>query len=100
MTVEEIKTELENIIAGLRSTKFSAIDAGISGRLELLHASATEHGLNEGSHLINNLITVVRAIQEGKSKPESGNLRLVALEFYLDKLSGSNETEELLDVIV
>ena len=99
MTVEEMRAELEKIIAGLNITGFKTADAGIIGKLEQLGASAVELGLNEGSHLINNLINVIKTIREGKSKPESGNLRLIALEFYLGKLSGSEETE-LLDVIV
>ena len=97
MTVEELRNELEKIVACLYSSGFGNVDAGIIKKLEQLCASAVEQGLNEGKHLIENLITVIQSIQDGKSKPESGNIRLIALEFYLGKLTGSEDTEELLD---
>ena len=100
MTVEELRIELEKIVAGLNASGFSAVNAGVLEKLEQLSASAVDQGMNEGKHLINNLINVIKSIREGKSKPESGNIRLIALEFYLLKLSGNGETEELLDVLV
>ena len=99
MTVEELRTELEQIIASLNSTGFGAVNAGINGRLGQLSASAVEMGMNEGKHLIDNLIKVIQSIKEGKSRPESGNLRLIALEFYLMKISDGKEPEELLDAV-
>ena len=100
MTLEELRTDLAEIIAGLNTRGFDSADAGITARLEQLGSSALELGLKEGKHLIENLATVIRAIREGKSKPESGNLRLIALEFYLDKLPENEEPEELLDAVV
>ena len=97
MTVEELRTELEKIIASLNSSGFGAVNAGIIGKLEQLSDFAVNQGMNEGKHLINNLVNVIKSIQEGKSKPESGNIRLIALEFYLMKISGGTEPEELLD---
>ena len=99
MTLEELRTELAEIIAGLHKQGFNSPDAGIIDRLGQLGSSALELDLKEGKHLIDNLVKVIIAIREGKSKTESGNLRLIALEFYLDKIS-SEEPEELLDVIL
>jgi hypothetical protein len=36
----------------------------------------------------------MKAIQEGKSKAESGNVRLTALDFYVKK-HGNGNTEDL-----
>jgi len=100
MTVEELRTELGDIISGLGISGFVNPDSGIISRLDQLGSSALELDLKEGKHLIDNLITVINNIREGKSKPESGNLRIIALEFYLEKLSKSEEPEELLDLII
>ena len=95
MTVEELKKELEKITSGLTSTGFESIDSGTVEKLEKLSAAAGEAGMKEGKHLIGNLLTAIKAIQEGKSKAESGNLRLTALDFYLKNLSGSENIEDL-----
>ena len=95
MTVEELKTELEKAIKELTSSGFGSIDAITVENLEKSSLAASELELKEGRHLIENLLNAIKAIQEGKSKAESGTLRLTALEFYLKKLSGSENTEDL-----
>jgi hypothetical protein len=45
--------------------------------------------------LIENLSGAINAIREGKSKAESGHVRLTALEFYLKNQSGSENIEDL-----
>ena len=95
MTVEELRTELEKIATGLESSGFDRIDSGTVEKLEKLAVSAGELGAKEGKHLIENLVGVIKAIQEGKSKAESGHLRLTALDFYLKKLSDPGSLEEL-----
>ena len=95
MTVEELKTNLEKISSELTSSGFSSIDPGMMEKLEKLSVSAAELGMKEGKHLIENLLNAIRAIHEGKSKADSGTLRLTALDFYLKKLSGSDKIEDL-----
>ncbi|MCL2478072.1 MAG: hypothetical protein FWF22_01120 [Treponema sp.] len=95
MTEEALRIELEKVLANLNSSGFGAVDPVISKKLDYLSASADELGMKEGSHLINNLIMVINAIKEGKSKPESLKLRLIALEFYLMKFSGPGITIDL-----
>ena len=95
MTVEDFRIELEKIISGLTSSGFDGIDSGTVEKLDKLAAAAVELGMKEGKHLISNLSGVIKAIQEGKSKAESGSLRLTALDFYVKKLSGSGNIEEL-----
>jgi len=95
MTVEEVRTELEKVITELTSSDFGSIDSGTVEKLGKLAASADELGMKEGKHLIGNLLDAMKAIQEGKSKAESGNLRLMALDFYLKKLAGTGNIEDL-----
>ena len=95
MTVEELRTELEAVISGLTSSGFDNIDSGTLEKLDKLAAAAGELSMNEGKRLVENLIGAMKAIQEGKSKSDSGTVRLTALNFYLKNLSGSENTEDL-----
>jgi len=95
MTVEELRTELETIISGLTSSGFDNIDSGNLEKLDKFAAVAGELGMNEGKRLIENLVGAMKAIQEGKSKADSGTVRLTALNFYVKNLSGSENTEDL-----
>ena len=95
MTVEELRLDLEKIIASLNSSGFGAIEAGTTDKLEKLGVVANELGMFQGKQLIDNLIGVIKAIQDGKSKAESGIVRLTALDFYVKKLSGTENIEDL-----
>ena len=95
MTVEELRTELEKLISGLTSSGFDNIDSGILEKLDKFAVAAGELGMNEGKRMIENLIGAMKAIQEGKSKADSGTVRLTALNFYVKNLSGSENTEDL-----
>lgn len=95
MTVEEFRTQLENILTGLNSSGFMSIDSEIVEKLEKLAVSAGELGLKEGNRLIENLVNVMKAIEEGIANAKSAYLRLTALDFYLKKLSGSDNIEDL-----
>ena len=94
MTVEELKKELEKIVSNLTSSGFASIDSGTVEKLDKLAASAGELGMKEGNKLIGNLSGAMKSIKEGKSQPESGEIRLTALGFYVKKLSDGN-TEDL-----
>ena len=94
MTVEELRTELGKIISSLTSSGFGSIDPGVVEKLGKYAAAAEGLGMKQGKHLIENLSGVMKAIQEGKSKAESGNVRLTALEFYVSELS-DGKTEDL-----
>ena len=95
MTVEELKCELETIISNLTSSGFGSIDSGIVEKLDILAAASGELEMKEGKRLIENLSAAMKAISEGKSKEESGTVRLTALDFYLRKLSLDETTEDL-----
>ena len=94
MTVEELRSKLKRIIADLISSGFGSIDSGTVKELEKSAAISEGLGMREGKRLIENLSGAMKAIQEGKSGAESGNVRLMALDFYIKKLAGRN-TEEL-----
>ena len=94
MTVEELRTDLEKIISVLTSSGFDNIDPGTVEKLDKLAAIAGKSGMKQGKSLIENLSGVMKAIQEGKSKAESGSVRLTALDFYVKKLLNS-KTEDL-----
>jgi len=95
MTVEELRTELKTIISGLASSGFENIDSKIIEKLDKLAAHAGESVMQEGKRLIENLSGAMKAIQEGKSKAESGHIRLTALDFYINNLTDSEKTEDL-----
>jgi len=94
MTVEELRSELGKIIAALTSSGFEKIDSETIEKLNKFAVTAGELGMKEGKHLIENLSAIMKAIKEGKSKAESGNVRLTALDFYVHELSDS-KTEDL-----
>ncbi|MCL2472692.1 MAG: hypothetical protein FWF26_03345 [Treponema sp.] len=95
MTVEELRLELEKTISGLASSGFGSIDSATVEKLDNFSITAGELGMKEGKHLIENLSGAMKAIQEGKSKAESGSIRLTALDFYVKKLSGGGNIEDL-----
>ena len=95
MTVEELRAELEKIIISLTASGFNNIDSGITGKLDEFAIAAGKLDMKEGKRLIENLSETMKTIQEGKSKPESGGLRLTALDFYLKKHSDSGIVEDL-----
>ena len=95
MTVEELRLELEKTISGLTSSGFGTIDSTAVEKLDKFSVMAGELGMKEGKHLIENLSGAMKAIQEGKSKAESGSIRLTALDFYVKKLSGGGNIEDL-----
>ena len=95
MTIEELRADLAKIISELTASGFTSIDFRIVGKLDTLTAAAGELGMKEGKRLIGNLSAIMKAIQEGKSRAESGSLRLTALDFYVKKLSVGGSIEDL-----
>ena len=95
MTLEELRSGLEKIIADLASSGFEKIDSGTVEKLDKFAAASEELGMKEGKRLVENLSGSMKAIQEGKSGVESGSVRLMALDFYIKKLAGGEATEEL-----
>jgi hypothetical protein len=90
MTVEELRPELETVVSNLSSSGFGTIDPGLVEKLDIYSTAAGELGMKEGKHLLENLSTVMKAIKDGKSSPDSGTIRLTALDFYIKKIVGDS----------
>ena len=95
MTAEELREGLEKITSLLTDSGFNNIDAVTMEKLGSFAAAAGVLNMKEGKRLIENLSETMKAIQEGKSTSNSGNLRLTALDFYLKKHSSNETVEEL-----
>ena len=95
MTVDELRTELNTIISSLTSSGFDNVDSGVMEKLNKLAAAAGDSDMKEGKRLLENLSGAIKAIQEGKSKAESGTVRLTALDFYLKNLPNNENIEDL-----
>jgi hypothetical protein len=95
MTIEELRTDLDNIISGLTSSGFKNIDSKILEKINSLIPAAGGSGMREVKRLLENLSVSIKAIQEGKSPIESGTVRLTALDFYLKNLPDSESIEDI-----
>ena len=95
MTMEELRSELETLISSLKTSGFSNLGSAMLEKMDKLTAATGEMGMKEGKRLIENLSGAIKAIQEEKSKAESGNIRLTALEFYVNNLLNSENLEDL-----
>ena len=94
MTVDELKTELEKIASNLAASGFGSIDSDVVERLEKLTAAAEELSMNEGKRLIENLVSSMKSAAGEESRIKSCNVRLMALDFYLKKISHGANTED------
>jgi len=95
MTIEELRTDLDNIITSLTSSGFNNTDSKILEKIESLIPAAGEAGMREAKRLLENLSVSIKAIQKGKSPIESGTVRLTALDFYLKNLPDSESIEDI-----
>ena len=95
MTVEELLAELKNIVASLTASGFTTIDSGMAERLDKFAVAAGKAGMKEGKRLVKNLSKTMKAIQKGKSKAESGSVRLTAIDFYVKKHTPRGIVEDL-----
>ena len=95
MTIEELRIELGTIISSLTSSGFDNIDSETVEKIDKIILATGESGMKEPKHLLENLSGAIKAIQEGKSKAESGNVRLTALDFYLKNIPASENIEDL-----
>jgi len=94
MTVEEVKLELEQIVAKLVASGFGNVDPSVLGKLDQLTEAAGNLSMNEGKRLIENLVKEMKSAKEGEARKKSCNVRLMALDFYLRKLSSSSGKTE------
>jgi hypothetical protein len=93
-TVENLQNDLENCLGGINSAGLDNVDPPNIEKLEKIAAVAANLGMKQGKQLVDNLVSVLKALKEGKSTVNSVSVRLTALEFYLSNTKGA-ATEEL-----
>jgi hypothetical protein len=94
-TVESLRGELEGCISHINSSGLGSLDPQITDKLDKFSAAAGGLGMNSGKKLIDNLSAVLKSFKEGKSKEDSVQIRLTALDFYLQNIKGGGGEEEL-----
>jgi hypothetical protein len=94
-TVESLRGELVGCLAGINAAGLGSLDPQNIDKLEKFSAAAEKLGMNSGKKLIDNLLAVLKSFKEGKSKEDSVDIRLTALDFYLQNIEGGGSEEEL-----
>lgn len=94
-TVESLRGEIEACLAGINAAGLDKLDPQNIEKLDTSAAAAGSLGMNTGKKLIENLSAVLTSFREGKSKEDSVQIRLTALDFYLQNIKGGGSEEEL-----
>jgi hypothetical protein len=92
-SVDGLREELTSCLAGINNAGLGSLDPQISEKLDKFAAAAGGLGMNSGKKLIENLSAVLKSFTEGKSQESSVQVRLTALDFYLQNLTGGGEEE-------
>jgi len=95
MTIDILKTELEKTVNDFASAGFGSVAPAMLAKLDELSALAGDLNMKEGKRLIVNLSSAIKDKKEEKSRIESCNVRLEALDFYVKKLSAHTNIEDL-----
>jgi hypothetical protein len=94
-TVDSLRGELEACITTINAAGLTSLDPQNIEKLDKISAVAADLGMNSGKKLIDNLSAVLNSYREGKSREESVQVRLTALDFYLQNIKGGGGEEEL-----
>jgi hypothetical protein len=94
-TVESLCGDIEACITGINASGLDKLDPQNIEKLDKYAALAGDQGMNSGKKLIENLSAVLKSFAEGKSKEDSVQVRLTALDFYLQHTKGGGSEEEL-----
>ncbi|MDR0624736.1 MAG: hypothetical protein LBG10_09965 [Treponema sp.] len=94
-TVENLRGELEACVAGINASGLAGLDPLNIEKLDTCAAAAGSLGMTTGKKLVENLSTVLKSFREGKSKEDSVQVRLTALDFYLQHIKSAGAEEEL-----
>jgi hypothetical protein len=93
--VESLHGEIKVCVAGITAAGLDKLDSQNIEKLDKYAAAAGSLGMNTGKKLIENLSAVLTSFREGKSKEDSVQVRLTALDFYLQNIKGGGGEEEL-----
>jgi hypothetical protein len=94
-TVESLRGELEACVAGINAAGLDNLDPQIIEKLDKCAAAADGLGMTMGKKLVENLSAVLKSFKEGTSKENSVQVRLTALDFYLQHIKSAGAEEEL-----
>ncbi|MDR1655558.1 MAG: hypothetical protein LBR96_06115 [Treponema sp.] len=92
-TVEELRETLEVL-----SKKIASAGEGAVTELDNVSKAAAEAGslgMKAGKQLLDNLAASLHSVKDGKSHADSIQVRITALDFYLNKIKGGSGEEEL-----
>jgi ketosteroid isomerase-like protein len=92
-TVEELREALEAL-----SKKIASAGEGAVVELDNVGKAAAEAdslGMKAGKQLLDNLAASLQSVKDGKSHADSIQVRITALDFYLNKIKGGSSEEEL-----
>ncbi|MDR2303050.1 MAG: hypothetical protein LBE10_00480 [Treponema sp.] len=92
-TVEELRETLEVL-----SKKIASAGEGAVADLDNVSKAAAEAdglGMKTGKQLLDNLAASLQAVKDGKSHADSIQVRVTALDFYINKIKGGSSEEEL-----
>jgi hypothetical protein len=94
-SVDGLREELASCLAQINKAGLGSLDPQNIEKLDKFAASAGGLGMNSGKKLIENLSEVLKSFKEGKSQESSVQVRLTALDFYLQNITGGGSEEEL-----
>jgi hypothetical protein len=94
-TVEGLRGELDACLSAINTAGLGSLDPQNIEKLDKFSAAAVGLGMNSGKKLIDNLSAVLKAFKEGTSQEGSVQVRLTALEFYLQNIKGGGGEEDL-----
>ena len=94
MTIEEIQNKLNSLLEKLPASGFDTIADGDIAELDSLTGEADSLGMKSGKQLAANLVQALKARKNGENTDESVQLRITALDFYVQKLQ-QGTTEDL-----
>jgi hypothetical protein len=94
-SVENLRSELEACMTQINTAGLGSLNPQHIEKLNQLSAAAADLGMSSGKKLIDNLSGILRSFQEGKSQEDSVQVRLTALDFYLQNIKGGDSEEEL-----
>jgi hypothetical protein len=94
-SVDGLREELTSCLTRINNSGLGSLDPQIIEKLDEFAAAAGRLGMNSGKKLIENLSEVLKSFKDGKSQEGSVQVRLTALDFYLQNIKGGGGEEEL-----
>ena len=94
MTIEEFQISVSELTKKLPDSDFDMISDDVITEIEALCNEADNLEMKSGKNLLSNLEDTIKTRKAGKKSDESVQVRLTALDFYLQNLQNGS-TEEI-----